>query len=273
MKALGDHPRIGTAGWAIPVALRPQFGKGSSNLASYATLLNCVEINSSFNRRHRADTWVRWAASVPSEFRFSAKVPKAITHTNRLVECEAMLEEFVADTHGMGRKLEVLLVQLPPSLQFDEGIASNFARAILRLTSRSIVFEPRHSSWFGDEREQWFREHGITRAGADPSLIPDAAHPGGASTLKYWRLHGSPRMYRSSYDMERLAVYASALAAAGSTAWCIFDNTAASAATANALELAALSRNGSAHPTVADKNGLSPELPPASRSILRSAPR
>lgn len=273
MTTPANHPRIGTAGWAIPLALQSQFGEGSSGLARYATVLNCVEINSSFHRRHRAETWTRWAASVPSGFRFSAKVPKAITHTNRLVDCEALLEEFVADTDGMGRKLDVLLVQLPPSLQFDERIASIFARAILKMTSRSIVFEPRHLSWLGNEGEQWFRENGIARAGADPSPTPAAATPGGGSSLKYWRLHGSPRMYRSPYETERLAVYASSVAAAGSNAWCIFDNTAASAATGNALELMALERNVSAHPAIADMNALTAEFWPLGRASLGSARR
>jgi uncharacterized protein YecE (DUF72 family) len=46
-------------------------------------------------------------------------------------------------------------------------------------------------------------------------------------------------MYRSSYG-ERVAAYAAALEAeaeAGREAWCVFDNTASSAATSDALAL------------------------------------
>ena len=57
--------RVGTAGWAIPAGVRDAFGAGASNLARYATRFDCVEINSSFHRRHRASTWARLAASVP----------------------------------------------------------------------------------------------------------------------------------------------------------------------------------------------------------------
>jgi uncharacterized protein YecE (DUF72 family) len=46
--------------------------------------------------------------------------------------------------------------------------------------------------------------------------------------------------YRSSYEPERLEGYARAIRAdldKGREVWCIFDNTASSAATGNALDL------------------------------------
>ncbi len=64
---------------------------------------------------------------------------------------------------------------------------------------------------------------------------------GGASRrwegLVYYRLHGSPVIYRSSYEDARLEAYADALRGEAAPAWCIFDNTASSAAAANALAL------------------------------------
>jgi uncharacterized protein YecE (DUF72 family) len=71
--------------------------------------------------------------------------------------------------------------------------------------------------------------------------VEQAAHPGGWRGFSYWRLHGSPVMYRSSYET-RLDEYASAIRAEieqGREAWCMFDNTASSAATGDALELMA----------------------------------
>ncbi len=55
-----------------------------SHLERYAAALNAVEINSSFYRPHRLATYERWAASVPEEFQFAVKIPKAITHEQRL---------------------------------------------------------------------------------------------------------------------------------------------------------------------------------------------
>jgi uncharacterized protein YecE (DUF72 family) len=66
-----------------------------SHLERYAKVLNAVEINSSFYRPHRTATYERWAASVPEEFRFAVKIPKAITHERRLKEAGDLLDRFL----------------------------------------------------------------------------------------------------------------------------------------------------------------------------------
>ena len=233
-----DDVRVGTAGWALPAPVRDAFGDGASNLARYATRFDCVEINSSFHRRHRASTWARWAESVPDEFRFSAKLPKTITHDARLAGCEALLAEFIDDVSGLASKLAVILVQLPPKLAFDPLVAPRFLDTLQAATSARIVCEPRHPSWFEDEPERLLAEAGIARVAADPAPVPSAARPGGWTGFAYWRLHGSPQVYRSSYDPQRIAAYAGEMTRRGTPAWCIFDNTASSAATGNALDLA-----------------------------------
>ena len=56
----------------------------------------------------------------------------------------------------------------------------------------------------------------------------------------YVRLHGSPRVYYSSYPQEVLEALAPRLrdaAASGAQVWCVFDNTAGQAAAGNALAL------------------------------------
>jgi uncharacterized protein YecE (DUF72 family) len=72
--------RIGTAAWSIPKKHAAPFPTAGSHLERYAAVFNAAEINSSFYRPHRAATYERWAASVPDDFRFAVKVPKAITH-------------------------------------------------------------------------------------------------------------------------------------------------------------------------------------------------
>jgi uncharacterized protein YecE (DUF72 family) len=69
-----------------------------------------------------------------------------------------------------------------------------------------------------------------------------AAEPGGWPGLRYWRLHGSPVMYRSSYA-DRIQTYATLVREAAGDCWCIFDNTASNAATGDALALRAALRN------------------------------
>jgi uncharacterized protein YecE (DUF72 family) len=231
---------IGTAGWALPASVRDCFGEGASNLARYATQFGGVEVNSSFHRRHRASTWARWAEATPDDFRFCAKMPKTITHGQRLSDCDALLADFMADISGLGSKLAVILVQLPPRLAFDPLVAPQFLDRLRASTIAQIVCEPRHASWFEEGPDRILAERRIARVAADPAPVDAAATPGGWQEFAYWRLHGSPRIYRSSYDEARIAAYASAMRIVPRDAWCIFDNTASSAATANALALSVL---------------------------------
>jgi uncharacterized protein YecE (DUF72 family) len=120
--------RIGTAGWSVPSSYLAQVPPGGSHLERYARHLNAVEINSSFYRPHRRTTYQRWAQAVPGDFRFAVKLPKAITHEAGLADCGAMLDRFVDEITGLGDKLAVLLVQLPPKAALSKRVADRFFR-------------------------------------------------------------------------------------------------------------------------------------------------
>ena len=88
--------RVGRAGWSLPGAVIADFPADGSHLQRYAGRLSCVEINSSFYRPYRAATYERWAQSVPDDFRFSVKLPRAITHDGQLRNAGAQLDDFLA---------------------------------------------------------------------------------------------------------------------------------------------------------------------------------
>jgi uncharacterized protein YecE (DUF72 family) len=231
--------RIGTAGWTVPRDVADRFPSEGTSLDRYAGRFGCAEINSSFHRPHRQSTWERWRDSVPADFRFSAKLPKTITHQAKLADCGELLDEFLPQAHALGDRLAILLVQLPPKLEFDPQVAPSFFADLTARTTAAIACEPRNASWFTAESDAILAELKIARVAADPALSPIATQPGGWRGLSYWRLHGSPVIYRSSYA-ERVADYAQAIADdPAPSRWCIFDNTASSAATADALALAA----------------------------------
>jgi uncharacterized protein YecE (DUF72 family) len=236
-------PRIGTAGWTIAASAASGFPEEGTSLERYSARFACAEINSSFHRSHRASTWERWAASVPEGFRFSAKVPKTITHKLKLRDSAGHVADWLSEVAPLGEKLGVVLVQLPPSLAFEEALAQSFFADLRTRWDRDIACEPRHPSWFEPEPDALLARHRVARVAADPAKVPAAAEPGGWRGLSYWRLHGSPVMYRSSYDDGRLEAYAERISAnvrEGREAWCIFDNTASSAATGDAVKLAGL---------------------------------
>jgi uncharacterized protein YecE (DUF72 family) len=191
--------RIGTAGWSIPRQFAESFPIDGSSLERYSTRFTAAEINSSFHRPHRPATWERWRDSVPAEFRFSVKLPKEITHRRKLVDVAEPLDRFTEQVERLEDKLAIILVQLPPKLGFDAKIAADFFDAVASDTSARIACEPRHLSWFDPDADALFAKLQIARVAADPALCPEAAVPGGWAGFAYWRLHGSPRMYRSAY--------------------------------------------------------------------------
>jgi uncharacterized protein YecE (DUF72 family) len=236
---------VGTAGWTVPKQHQARFpapaeGAQRSHLERYASRLGCVEINSSFHRPHRRSTWERWAATTPQNFRFAVKAPKAVTHIAKLVNTGGALLEFFDAVRGLGRKLGPVLVQLPPKLAFDEGVAQEFFTTLRELHPGAVVLEPRHASWFSGSVDRLLRSFEIARVAADPPKGSKlAARPGGWEGLSYWRLHGAPRTYYSGYDENWLEAFAKQLQLMKDVSlketWVIFDNTALGHATGNAI--------------------------------------
>jgi uncharacterized protein YecE (DUF72 family) len=231
---------IGTAGWSIPRPEQSHFPPGESHLARYAEVLSAVEINSTFYRPHRAATFERWAATVPRAFRFSVKIPRAITHDQQLADSSKLVKEFLADLAPLGSRLGCLLVQLAPSHVFHARTARRFLSVLRKSFDRGIACEPRHASWFDGRADRLLNEFEVARVAADPPRGRVDREPGGWQGLTYFRLHGSPRIYYSPYEedfVEGLCDKLRALQRRRIPTWCIFDNTAHGAATGNALSV------------------------------------
>ncbi|WP_421552441.1 DUF72 domain-containing protein [Pseudomonas yamanorum] len=232
---------LGCAGWSLPREQWPRFPRQGTHLQRYAACLNAVEINSSFYRPHRPQTYERWAQSVPPGFGFSVKVPRLITHELRLHDCDKALDEFLAQCLQLGDRLGCLLVQLPPSLNYEVAIAAGFFTTLRQRFAGDVVLEPRHASWV--QAEDLLQDFQIGRVAADPPVIAEGDVPKGWQGVRYWRLHGSPRIYHSAYEMDRLHALGEAMqrsSTEGVPTWCIFDNTASGHAVADALSLQAL---------------------------------
>ena len=232
--------RVGTAGWAIPADARIEFPASGSLLQRYASVLDCVEINSSFYRPHRRSTYERWAKSVPPSFRFSLKMPKEITHVRRCSDCAAELEQFLDDTSALGEKRGALLIQFPPSFAYADATMRRFFALLRELYEGFAVCEPRHLTWFTPEVNALLRSYRIGRVAADPAIGDEPAEPGGWDGIAYYRLHGSPKTYYSRYGIDEINAFAKRLYDSSALErWCIFDNTGAGAALSNALEMRA----------------------------------
>lgn len=241
---VADEPaiRIGCAGWSLPRAQWPRFPVEGSHLERYAARFDAVEIDTSFYRPHRVQTYARWAASTPAHFRFAVKLPKTITHEARLEGPRDALDAFLGEVEGLGPKLDCLLIQLAPSHAFDATVVQRFLADLRRRHEEPVAIEPRHASWFAPEVEALLARQRVARVLADPVLHVGGEWPGGWPQLVYLRLHGRPRVYWSAYDealLDRLALRLQQARDEGAACWCILDNTAGGEAVGNALTLQA----------------------------------
>jgi uncharacterized protein YecE (DUF72 family) len=239
MNVPGRRYFIGTAGWSIPSKSGQRVAGPGTHLQRYARVFRGAEINTTFYRPHNPATYARWARSTGPSFRFAIKIPRTITHESKLRSTRVSLNRFLAESAGLGRKRGPLLIQLPPSLEFDRPTAGSFFRLLRDLFDGFAVCEPRHPTWFSPAADALLVRHAIGRVAADPSPAPGGHRPGGWPGVVYYRLHGSPRKYWSSYD----ATFLDALAddvrqiPAIVPVWCVFDNTASGAAFENAWYL------------------------------------
>lgn len=225
---------IATAAWSIPKKMADRFPQNGSGLTRYASVFGGAEINSTFYRRHKTSTFARWATTVSDGFRFSVKIAKEITHTRSMKDIARPFDTFCADIAPLADKRGPLLMQLPPSLAFDDAVLETAFKAIRNADDGPIVIEARHKSWASVEALELLKSYAIDRVLADPAPVWPAESFDAPS--QYVRLHGKPKVYYSSYSDDEIRSFSELTAPDG---WCVFDNTASGAAIENALTMLA----------------------------------
>lgn len=228
--------KVACAGWTVAKEHAALFPAEGSHLERYARLFPAVEINSTFYRLPKAETVVKWKDAVPPDFRFAVKLARDITHYGRLARLES-LPVFLERMSLLEEKHGPLLVQLPPSLVFDTEKVMLFFETLRSMFPGQVAVEPRHPSWFKEGVEEMLAPFQLTRVAAEPPMAYLGDVPGWWDGLDYYRLHGSPRMFYSSYETEYLKALQEQLilAAASKPVWCVFNNTASGAAVENGL--------------------------------------
>ncbi len=117
---------IGCSGWSYDGWLGhfyPSSLEKNKFLEYYGRVFDFVEIDSSFYNTPNLFVAKRWAKVTPDNFRFTAKMPRSITHEKRLgSESEKDLRYFFQMLQPLKNKILALLIQLPPSLTAKEGI-------------------------------------------------------------------------------------------------------------------------------------------------------
>lgn len=149
--------RIGSCAWSFEDwrgVFYPHDLPESQWLQFYAEYFPTVEVDSTFHAAPAENSVRRWAEATPANFRFTCKLPRQITHICRLRNCAAELNSFLRAIEPLGPKLQVILIQLPPSLTPADG--KQALRKFLTQLPRDFRFaiEFRHAGW---HRPQFIR--------------------------------------------------------------------------------------------------------------------
>lgn len=234
---------IGTSGWSYdhwtPELYPPGLPAGQ-RLARYAEEFSTVELNASFYRWPRPQTFQDWRERLPGGFRMSVKAPRGLTHARKLREPEAWIERIAAGWRELGDKRAVLLVQLGPAQARDDAALGHFLGAVPDWIPVALEF--RHPSWHVADVFAILERRGAAycvMSGAGLACIPRLT-----AAFGYIRLHGpADHLYGGSYSDADLAWWADRIrdwGAQGADTFAYFNNDLDANAVRNARTLSAL---------------------------------
>jgi uncharacterized protein YecE (DUF72 family) len=228
----------GTSGLLLPVRNKlfyPDEFKEKSRLCFYGSLMNSIEINSSFYKIPMASTVKKWAEDVPGDFKFTFKLFREVTHNKGLAFDPETVRRFMQVISAVGDKKGCLLVQFPGSVRIGNLKQLVLLMEVLREAdvekAWNIALEFRHVSLYHDDVYRFLEDYGMAMVIQDK---PPAATPILDTGLPfvYLRFHGPGGSYKGSYEDDILYEYAGYITdwmADGKTVYTYFNNTTGSA--------------------------------------------
>jgi uncharacterized protein YecE (DUF72 family) len=211
--------------------------------AHYATRFNTLELNVTFYRFPQVRFLKNWYEKSPPGFLFSIKVPRLITHYKQFKDVERMLSDFYGTvTEGLAEKAGPVLYQLPAISIYNPEKLSQII-ACMNTNFQNVV-EFRDKSWWKKKVFKELAENNISFCGSSFPGLPEEPvinHP-----IVYYRFHGIPVLYRSSYSARKLRSVAETIRKKKkvTSAFIYFNNTATAAALNNASYLDKLVEKG-----------------------------
>ena len=153
--------KIGCTGWSYQGwsgTFYPKNLKSPDWLKYYSKIFDITEINSTFYRIPTQEIVRRWNADTPQHFRFTAKFPSIITHEKRLERVNSEIFSFLVSLTPIHDKISALVLQLPPSLSFNEAKPRLIDLFEILPDNFLYPIEGRHESWFSDEAISFLKE-------------------------------------------------------------------------------------------------------------------
>jgi len=176
-------------------------------LQFYSKEFNSVELNNTFYHFPRERNLKAWYSKVPSDFKFSVKANRSITHTRKFSNTEALIKDFYSALEFLGDKLGCILFQLPPQLKKNLDILAKIVEQLDK--EKSNVLEFRDPSWFSEEVYEILRNNNICMCSLSAprsSGLPEEIIT--TSDTYYIRFHGRDDWYSYNYSEEELRRWA-----------------------------------------------------------------
>lgn len=202
---------VGTSGYSYDEwrgSFYPEELPTKRMLSYYAERLNAVEINNTFYRLPKDSVLEGWGSQVSSEFRFSIKASRRITHFARLKPESLEPTEYMLKTLSvLGPRVGAILFQMPPNLPKDEERLVAFLDSLPAKTP--AAFEFRHASWGDASVQHALRERDMALVCADTE---ESAEDEAIARTASW---GYLRLRRPDYQDADLARWAKRIADEG----------------------------------------------------------
>lgn len=199
----------------------------------YCKYFDTLELNVTFYRFPQISFLQNWYLKSPAHFLFAVKAPRLITHLKKFDNTGSLLTDFYTTVrNGLQEKLGCVLFQLPAQITYSETMLQ---RIVTQLDPSFMnVIEFRHESWWQPKVYETLAQHRICFCSISHPLLPDAVVCN--TEIVYYRFHGVPNLYYSTYSEDFLLQVATAIKNAKQVkrAFLYFNNTAETAAIANA---------------------------------------
>jgi uncharacterized protein YecE (DUF72 family) len=227
---------VGTSGWQYDSwkgAFYPHGLPQRAWLEHYATVFPVVEVNNTFYRLPKDDTFERWRERSPPDFLFVLKASRYITHIRRLRQARESVQLFWSRAKRLGGKLGPVLFQLPPGFRADAELLAGFLSLLPR--EMRAAFEFRDDSWRRGDILKVLDEAGAAWVVADrPGVRAAQIVTGGWSYIRFHQ--GRPT--HPAYGRDKLRRWAGRIAGLEARdVYIFFNNDALAAAPSDAATL------------------------------------
>jgi len=183
--------RTGMAGWIFEDWRKGKFYpeglKQKEELHFASRAVTAIEINATFYRNQKPESFEAWADQTPETFVFTVKGNQTVTHIKRLKDVEEPVELFFKSVTALGKRLGAVCWQLPPNFKLDLPRIEKFLSLLPKDIRQAI--EVRSKAFAVPEFIDLLRAHNVALVVADTTEWPYLDQ---TADFTYCRLQGPP---------------------------------------------------------------------------------